>query len=145
MARVAHDGNRSLNSPRGLWHYCNNAFIPGSGTPISIYVRCIVFLNSPNRGWVGFYKQSIFEPGEPQCVNACGFLPIGSDRPSPKETASASLGDEPRPLAGRCLCGLSAPLVSLDSALWVQCRATNAKSRSRKFGFRNNELTWSSV
>jgi hypothetical protein len=21
-----------------------------------------------------FHKQSIFEPGEPQCVNACGFL-----------------------------------------------------------------------
>jgi hypothetical protein len=28
----------------------------------------------PHRGWVGILKHSIFEPGEPQCVNACGFL-----------------------------------------------------------------------
>jgi hypothetical protein len=31
-------------------------------------------LSSANRGWVGFTTQSIFEPGEPQRVNACGFF-----------------------------------------------------------------------
>ena len=29
---------------------------------------------SLNRDWEGFHKQSIFEPGQPQRVNACGFF-----------------------------------------------------------------------
>src|SRR5205823_7274090 len=28
----------------------------------------------PHRGWGRFHKQSIFEPGEPQRENACGFF-----------------------------------------------------------------------
>jgi hypothetical protein len=31
-------------------------------------------LNFFHWGWVGFLRHSIFEPGKPQRVNACGFL-----------------------------------------------------------------------
>jgi hypothetical protein len=41
---------------------------------ISVYVGSNAPLTTLTRGWVGFLKHSIFEPGEPQNVNACGFL-----------------------------------------------------------------------
>jgi hypothetical protein len=37
---------------------------------ISIYVGCNAPLTSLTRGWVGFLKHSIFEPGEPQGATA---------------------------------------------------------------------------
>jgi hypothetical protein len=37
---------------------------------ISIYVVSNAPLASLTRGWVGFLKHSIFEPGEPQSANA---------------------------------------------------------------------------
>ena len=39
------------------------------------------------------------------------------DGPAPRTTAPAMLGDEPRPFAGQCLCGLLAPLVSRNRRL----------------------------
>jgi hypothetical protein len=51
------------------------------------------------RGWARFHKQSIFEPGEPQCVNACGFFNGGlAQRNGP---SAGALRPSSRDFAGR--------------------------------------------
>ena len=56
------------------WPHGNKDLVPASEQRISIYVVRNLPLASLTRGWVGFHKHSIFEPGEPQSANACGFL-----------------------------------------------------------------------
>jgi hypothetical protein len=48
-------------------------FLP-SEPRISIYVWRDVDLALLSRGWVGFHKQSIFEPGEPQRAMPAAFF-----------------------------------------------------------------------
>jgi hypothetical protein len=63
-----------------MWPHSSKTFVPASEPRILVYVGRNVALSSAHRGWVGFLTQSIFEPGEPQRVNACGFLlrsPVG--------------------------------------------------------------------
>jgi hypothetical protein len=57
-----------------VWLRGNKNFVPDSKPRNSIYVWRYVALASGTGAGEGFHIQSIFEPGEPQCVNACGFL-----------------------------------------------------------------------
>jgi hypothetical protein len=64
----------ALASPKSpvVWPPSNETFVPATELLISIYVRPGVSL-SFRAGAGQVHKQSIFEPGEPQCANACGF------------------------------------------------------------------------
>jgi hypothetical protein len=53
-----------------LWRRSNNSLVPWSGTAHFNLRQALCGLSSANRGWVGFLKHSIFEPGEPQSANA---------------------------------------------------------------------------
>ncbi|HEX7566871.1 MAG TPA: hypothetical protein VF396_27005 [Bradyrhizobium sp.] len=53
-----------------LWRRSNNSLVPWSGTAHFNLRQVQRGLSFANRGWVGFLKHSIFEPGEPQRANA---------------------------------------------------------------------------
>jgi hypothetical protein len=55
--------------PRG-----NEIFVPAAELRISIYVRPSLFLALLTGAKGSFHDRSIFESGEPQCANACGFF-----------------------------------------------------------------------
>jgi hypothetical protein len=57
-----------------LWRRSNNSLVPWFGTAHFSLRQGLRGLSSANRGWVGFLKHSIFEPGEPQSAKLCGFL-----------------------------------------------------------------------
>lgn len=89
MAAVA-VGFRSLCPRRKnlcgfLWRRSNNSLVPWSGTAHFNLRQVQRGLSFANRGWVGFLKHSIFEPGEPQRANAlrlfaASFLSLGKTR-----------------------------------------------------------------
>jgi hypothetical protein len=64
---------RGGNRRSKLWPVSNKTFVPDSELRFSIYVGDYVPL-AQRTGLGYFHKQLIFEPGEPQCENACGFL-----------------------------------------------------------------------
>ena len=57
-----------------VWRPSNRTLVPAHGTAHLALRLAISALCSSHRGWVGFTIQSIFEPGQPQRANACGFL-----------------------------------------------------------------------
>jgi hypothetical protein len=71
-----------------LWPHSNNTFVSKPELLISIYVRPGVSL-SLRAGAGQVHKQSIFEPGEPQCANACGFFNGGCAQQKQIETTPA--------------------------------------------------------
>jgi hypothetical protein len=63
-----------LHQPdRRLLPHSNETFVPATELLIFIYVNAGVLL-ALRAGLGTFYKHSIFEPGGPQCANACGFF-----------------------------------------------------------------------
>jgi hypothetical protein len=76
-------------------------------------------LSFAHRGWVGFHTQSIFEPGEPQCENACGIFRQSSQgvTDTPGLTNTVLSGSQPSNLRSQkfrsgCSClGQGAPLL----------------------------------
>jgi hypothetical protein len=56
-----------------LWLGGNNTVVSAPKPLIFIYINPGVLLAFACRGGQ-VHKQSIFEPGEPQCANACGFF-----------------------------------------------------------------------
>jgi hypothetical protein len=82
---------RSINGWRPVWPCGNNTFVPALGTAHLDLRLAMCGFSSLNRGWVGFHKQSIFEPGEPQCVNACGFFAV-----LPEATKATGAGADPQ-------------------------------------------------
>jgi hypothetical protein len=66
-----------------LLPHSNESSVPASEALIFIYVSLGVLLASRTGAGGHVHKQSIFEPGEPQCANACGFF----NGDVPKETA----------------------------------------------------------
>jgi hypothetical protein len=89
-------GHRGVALPKTrniLWPPSNETFVPATELLISIYVRPGASL-SLRAGAGQVHKQSIFEPGEPQCANACGFSMAVS-------YARCSLANSVAALAGR--------------------------------------------
>ena len=76
-----------------LWLHSNETFVPAAELRISVYVRPGVFLVLPTGAGVGFFRQSIFEPGEPQCAMPAALLmalPPKSVRARADQTLAAS-------------------------------------------------------
>jgi hypothetical protein len=63
-----------------VWLRSNNSFVPAVGTAHLDLRLTIRGLSSLNRGWVGFHKQSIFEPGQPQCAMPAAFFLPNDDK-----------------------------------------------------------------
>lgn len=57
-----------------LWRRSNNSLVPWSGTAHFNLHQAVFGLSSANRGWVGFLKHSIFEPGDRRARMLCGFF-----------------------------------------------------------------------
>jgi hypothetical protein len=57
-----------------LLQRCNEPIVPAAELRISVYLRPGVFFNFAYRGWGRFFRQSIFEPGEPQCAMPAALL-----------------------------------------------------------------------
>jgi hypothetical protein len=79
-----------------VWLRSNKTFVPALGTAYFDLRLARCGLSSLNRGWVGFHKQTIFEPGQPQRAMPAAFFFLDLDAR----------------LNGRTRRGLPAPLTS---------------------------------
>jgi hypothetical protein len=57
-----------------VWLRSNKTFVPALGTAHFDLRLARCGLSSLNRGWVGFHKQTIFEPGQPQRAMPAAFF-----------------------------------------------------------------------
>jgi hypothetical protein len=57
-----------------LLQRCNETFVPAAELRISVYARPGMPLTLRTGAGVGFFRQSIFEPGEPQCAMPAALL-----------------------------------------------------------------------
>jgi hypothetical protein len=73
-----------------MWLRGNNTLVSALGTAHLDLRLATPGLSFADRARQVFHKQSIFEPGEPQCVNACGFFATTSACADPQRDAETA-------------------------------------------------------